>query len=125
MNRKGFAPLIVVGIIALIALAGVGIWYFVAQKTSVAPPGGNGSVACTQEVKQCPDGSYVGRTGPNCEFAACPPVVATSSPTSTTGGRGAGAFCGGIATGAFPCDPGYSCKLDGTYPDAGGHCVKN
>ncbi len=28
--------------------------------------------ACTQEAKQCPDGSYVGRTGPNCEFAPCP-----------------------------------------------------
>lgn len=27
---------------------------------------------CTQEVRACPDGSYVGRTGPNCEFAACP-----------------------------------------------------
>lgn len=26
---------------------------------------------CTQEAKQCPDGSYVSRTGPNCEFAAC------------------------------------------------------
>lgn len=24
------------------------------------------------EAKQCPDGSYVGRTGPNCEFALCP-----------------------------------------------------
>jgi len=29
-------------------------------------------VACTQEAKLCPDGSAVGRTGPNCEFAACP-----------------------------------------------------
>lgn len=28
--------------------------------------------ACTEEAKQCPDGSYVGRTGPNCEFAPCP-----------------------------------------------------
>lgn len=28
--------------------------------------------ACTLEAKQCPDGSFVGRTGPNCEFAACP-----------------------------------------------------
>lgn len=28
--------------------------------------------ACTQEAKQCPDGSYVGRIGPNCEFAPCP-----------------------------------------------------
>ena len=29
-------------------------------------------VACTQDVKLCPDGSAVGRTGPNCEFAPCP-----------------------------------------------------
>lgn len=28
--------------------------------------------ACTEEAKLCPDGSAVGRTGPNCEFAACP-----------------------------------------------------
>lgn len=27
---------------------------------------------CTQEAKVCPDGSSVGRTGPNCEFASCP-----------------------------------------------------
>ncbi|MEK7658308.1 MAG: peptidoglycan-binding protein [Patescibacteria group bacterium] len=27
---------------------------------------------CAQDAKQCPDGSYVGRTGPNCEFAQCP-----------------------------------------------------
>lgn len=28
--------------------------------------------ACTMEAKICPDGTAVGRTGPNCEFAACP-----------------------------------------------------
>jgi putative hemolysin len=28
--------------------------------------------ACTEEAKLCPDGSAVGRTGPNCEFAECP-----------------------------------------------------
>ena len=28
--------------------------------------------ACTQEAKLCPDGSSVGRAGPNCEFAPCP-----------------------------------------------------
>jgi hypothetical protein len=28
--------------------------------------------ACTEEAKVCPDGSSVGREGPNCEFAACP-----------------------------------------------------
>lgn len=30
------------------------------------------SKACTLEAKICPDGSSVGRTGPNCEFAVCP-----------------------------------------------------
>jgi len=29
------------------------------------------SVACTMDAKECPDGSYVGRTGPNCEFEEC------------------------------------------------------
>ena len=33
---------------------------------------GPGPVACTMEAKMCPDGSAVGRTGPNCEFEACP-----------------------------------------------------
>ena len=38
--------------------------------TSATPP----RVACTAEVKICPDGSAVGRHGPNCEFANCPPA---------------------------------------------------
>ncbi len=29
-------------------------------------------IACTMEAKLCWDGSAVGRTGPNCEFAECP-----------------------------------------------------
>jgi translocator protein len=28
--------------------------------------------ACTMEAKMCPDGSYVGRKGPSCEFETCP-----------------------------------------------------
>jgi hypothetical protein len=36
---------------------------------SVFEPSGQ---ACTDEAKICPDGSTVGRTGPNCEFARCP-----------------------------------------------------
>ncbi len=35
----------------------------------------NPPVACTAEAKICPDGSAVGRTGPLCEFAACPNVT--------------------------------------------------
>jgi hypothetical protein len=45
--------------------------------TGALPPSGtngNGSTpkACTMEAKVCPDGSSVGRTGPNCEFSPCP-----------------------------------------------------
>ena len=28
--------------------------------------------ACTLDAKICPDGSYVGRSGPNCDFVSCP-----------------------------------------------------
>lgn len=37
-----------------------------------------------------------------------------------------GKFCGGIAGNLpeFQCPPGYYCKLEGDYPDAGGVCVK-
>jgi plastocyanin len=44
-------------------------------KTSTKPTTPPTQVACTLEAKLCPDGSYVGRTGPNCEFAACPTPV--------------------------------------------------
>lgn len=33
-----------------------------------------------------------------------------------------GEFCGGIA--AFQCAQGLTCVYDGTYPDAGGTCVR-
>ncbi len=46
-------------------------------------------------------------------------VASISTPAKKLGG--AGEFCGGIA--AFQCIAGYSCKLDGSYPDAGGTCV--
>ncbi len=31
-----------------------------------------GTLYCTMEMKLCPDGSSVGRSGPNCAFKACP-----------------------------------------------------
>ncbi len=52
----------------------LGIWALVFVSIAVAgcvqPP-----VACTADAKQCPDGSYVGRVGPSCEFAQCPAGV--------------------------------------------------
>ena len=35
---------------------------------------------CAQDMKECPDGSGVSRTGSNCEFAACP--TAKKAPVS-------------------------------------------
>ena len=56
---------IIVSVALLIVI--VGVFYF--MRESKAPIS---DVMCTQEAKQCPDGSYVGRTGPNCEFSTCP-----------------------------------------------------
>lgn len=41
---------------------------------------------CTLEAKLCPDGSTVGRSGPNCEFAPCP--TAASFPTAVPPANG-------------------------------------
>ena len=38
----------------------------------IIPPSPTPPVACTQDTKLCPDGSYVSRVAPSCEFAACP-----------------------------------------------------
>lgn len=42
------------------------------QVIDAPAPGGN--VICTADTQLCPDGvTYVGRSGPNCNFDACPP----------------------------------------------------
>ena len=51
------------------------------QPTTICPKSNSDSslpltqnnVACYKDAKECPDGSIVGRTGPNCEFI-CPEV---------------------------------------------------
>ncbi len=43
--------------------------------------------ACTQEAYVCPNGTTVGRTGPNCTFAQCPTTTTNpTTPACTTGG---------------------------------------
>ncbi len=64
-------------IFVLIIVVLGGLWLITRERTE--------EVSCTMEAKLCPDGSAVGRSGPRCEFAACPAVetpsdwVATSS----------------------------------------------
>lgn len=36
------------------------------------PPMAGEGIACPMDAKQCSDGSFVSRSGPRCEFAACP-----------------------------------------------------
>ena len=66
-NNKGIASILIVLIIVGVLALGGGIYYFLV-KNSQKP------ISCTQEAKLCPDGSYVSRTGPNCEFTQCPDV---------------------------------------------------
>ena len=62
----------IVGIVLLTA----GAAYFVVNRQADEPI----PIACTEEAKLCPDGSAVGRTGPNCEFASCPEVNPIPTP---------------------------------------------
>ena len=39
---------------------------------AAVPGGDHCPVACTDDAKQCPDGSYVARVAPTCAFAPCP-----------------------------------------------------
>ncbi|HSI24611.1 MAG TPA: hypothetical protein VK952_03215 [Methylotenera sp.] len=41
-----------------------------AEPTEAIPPADN-QVRCTMDAMQCADGSWVGRSGPNCKFV-CP-----------------------------------------------------
>lgn len=58
--------------------------------------GGGGVVACAMDAKLCPDGSSVGRIGPNCEFEACP--ISTADSVS-----------GKSCRTASDCGTGYEC----------------
>ena len=66
---KKSSPILIIAIIlALVAVLAVVAYVFGAKLLIQSPK----QIACTLEAKICPDGSSVGRTGPNCEFAACP-----------------------------------------------------
>lgn len=67
MSARGFVSLwVLAGLLVVLA----GGFFLTAY---ISPDRNGGPVACTADAMQCPDGSYVGRTGPNCEFV-CPPA---------------------------------------------------
>jgi hypothetical protein len=68
-------------VVIVVLLAGV-IGFFFAERV-LAPEQAEllpqeDTVLCTMDAMQCPDGSYVGRTGPECEFL-CPASAAVPS----------------------------------------------
>lgn len=90
MNQKGFINIILLVIIVL--LVGTGVYFVSKPIISIPNPNPNPipiqpplpnpnplptPIACTQEAKLCPGGSYVSRTGQNCEFAECPTITPT------------------------------------------------
>ncbi len=85
MRQKGFAHpvIIILGIVLLLGIIG-GVYFWGTRKNVIVPITPK---ACTQEAKICPDGSSVGRTGPNCEFSPCPTVKPTISKTADETGN--------------------------------------
>lgn len=76
--------LAVIGAITVIvAIAGVYKFNFT-DGGDITTPRGHDQVGCTMEAKICPDGSAVGRSGPNCTFAPCPEVPASDERISVS-----------------------------------------
>ncbi len=103
-----------IGLLFTIILVCAGL--VLAGCASLPNNGQNGNVT-NASVCYCATGMHpLGYTNGSC---SCVPdnANATRPPRGTEGG-----FCGGIA--AFQCNAGLVCKLDGTFPDAGGKCVK-
>ncbi len=72
-------------LLAVVAAAVLLVGVAIALKTAAPIDDSDDPIACTQEAKLCPDGSYVGRTGPKCEFAPCPNPGSTTTATGITG----------------------------------------
>jgi hypothetical protein len=60
----------------LLVLSTVGLALALACKSNTSdttpPTSDEDGVMCTMDAKICPDGSAVGRSGPDCEFDPCP-----------------------------------------------------
>ncbi len=62
---------VIIFLVLIITLVTIGYFAYTQYSLNVGNVGQE-NTACTMEAKTCPDGSFVGRTGPNCEFALCP-----------------------------------------------------
>lgn len=103
---------IAIGIIIAVLIIIAGIFAYDLSRTGPASP-----VACTAEAKMCPDGSYVGRTGPDCAFAACP--SAPPAPITVSAKLGEGAAALGIVVTPVALVEDSRCSIDVACIQAG------
>ncbi|MFZ2188593.1 MAG: hypothetical protein WAV73_03485 [Candidatus Moraniibacteriota bacterium] len=90
MDQKIKTSLGAIVLIIITLTAGLFIWHYEKNQqedeTQVSQPlrknKSTNPIACTEEAKACPDGSYVSRTGPNCEFAPCSNAQIVGRPCS-------------------------------------------
>ena len=99
----------ILGMTAVLVLV-AGIGYSTIRSGPPAP------VACTAEAKQCPDGTYVGRTGPKCEFTPCP--IPNTSPGASAA-LGERARIGSIAITPLEVLQDSRCPVDAQCIQAG------
>ena len=129
--NKGFAPILVLVILALIVGGYFAYQNFQPEKSipATSPSPSMATVPAITE-KEITQGWYWGQRDqkkPNTPSdwifsgdtsrSDCWHKIGVDCVTPTS------QFCGGIQ--GIMCSEGYSCKLDGNYPDAGGTCVKN
>jgi len=71
------------------------------------------NITCTQDVKLCSDGSYVGRIVPYCEFKTCPdeenPIIDCQQLNRACGTSDVELLCGSSCSEGFSC-VNYECK---------------
>ena len=58
-------------LVAIIGVVGYIFWQMAIQSDN-ADAGEEGEIVCAKDARQCPDGSFVSRVPPTCQFAACP-----------------------------------------------------
>lgn len=74
--QKGQTGIFLLVFIPFVLVIAGGAYYLGRQSSNPESPA---TKACTEEAKLCPDGSAVGRIGPNCEFTECPQPPSTSN----------------------------------------------
>lgn len=80
MNKYSVNLFGILGVALVIAFASFMLSRSMSRNRTDVPRDVESVAVCTMEAKICPDGSSVGRKGPQCEFESCP----TEAPTAIT-----------------------------------------